>query len=213
MNWFKEIPIIKYILWLKHSFHLSKRTKNLKLAPFCFVYESILSGYNRIEEETIIRNSKIGLYSYIEKGSSVNYCDIGKFCSIGPNFKAGQGIHPTNYLSTHPNFYSIQPHIINPFVKSQEFKENKITSIGNDVWIGANVFLMDGVEIGDGAIIAAGAVVTKNVEPYSVVGGVPSKFIRFRLKKETIASILNNPWWNNNEEWLRKNIGLFGKPL
>jgi len=78
------------------------------------------------------------------------------------------------------------------------------TEIGNDVWIGARAILRTGVKIGDGAIIAAGAVVVKDVEPFSIVGGVPAKHIRHRFSPDEIVRILESNWWNKDLEWLKR---------
>ena len=74
--------------------------------------------------------------------------------------------------------------------------------IGNDVWVGANVTILKGVSIGDGAVIAAGAVVTKDVEPYAIVGGVPAKFRKYRFDKEIVRKLLELQWWNYTLESL-----------
>jgi len=68
--------------------------------------------------------------------------------------------------------------------------------IGHDVWIGANAVIMRGVKIGNGAVIAAGAIVNKDVEPYSIVGGVPARHLKYRFDKETIERLLKSEWWN-----------------
>ena len=81
--------------------------------------------------------------------------------------------------------------------------------IGNDVWIGSNVLLLPGISIGDGAIIAAGAVVTKDIEPYSIVGGVPAKEIRKRCSEEKIKKLIQLKWWNWEEKTIAKKIELF----
>ena len=81
--------------------------------------------------------------------------------------------------------------------------------IGNDVWIGANVTIMGGVTIGDGAIVAAGSVVTRNVEPFSIVAGVPSKHIRFRFEKNIIDFLIQEKWWERDFDWLKKNAQYF----
>lgn len=89
------------------------------------------------------------------------------------------------------------------------YSEYQDTFIGNDVWIGDDSLVLGGVVIGDGAIIAARSVVTKNVEPYSIVGGVPAKLIRFRFDKEIRSHLQKSEWWNRDENWLRDNYLLF----
>ena len=75
--------------------------------------------------------------------------------------------------------------------------------IGNDVWIGSNVTILGGITIGHGAIVATGAVVTKDVPPYSVVGGVPAKVIRYRFSEEKIQELLDEKWWEWNDEKIK----------
>lgn len=88
--------------------------------------------------------------------------------------------------------------------KGLEFTNNKggfrpgLKPVGNDVWIGAKVFIKAGIEVGDGAIISAGAVVTKDVPPYAIVGGVPSKVIKYRFDIDTIQRLLKLQWWEYN---------------
>ena len=81
--------------------------------------------------------------------------------------------------------------------------------IGNDVWIGNNVLIMGGVKIGDGAVIGTGALVNKDVPPYSINVGIPAKTIRYRFSEEQIDKLEKMHWWDNNEEWIRKNIESF----
>jgi len=80
--------------------------------------------------------------------------------------------------------------------------------IGNDCWIGESVLLIGGITVGDGAVILAGAVVTKDVPPYAIVGGVPAHVLKYRYDNETIEFLTRIKWWNNNEEWLKKNYRL-----
>lgn len=80
------------------------------------------------------------------------------------------------------------------------------TEIGNDVWIGFNSTIMPGIKIGDGAIIASNSTVTKDVEPYSIVGGNPAKEIKKRFSKEQIEKLLKISWWNWEIEKITKNI-------
>lgn len=127
---------------------------------------------------------------------------IGKYCSIAPGVRIGGMNHPHNWISTHPILYdrhlnyTINNHIIQ--------KGNVI--IEDDVWIGFNSIILNGVKVGKGAVIGAGAVVTKDVLPYSIVGGVPAKFIKFRFSEETITKLLKIDWTNWGKEKIMKNI-------
>ncbi len=84
--------------------------------------------------------------------------------------------------------------------KDSDFQDYQRIEIGNDVWIGARVVILDGVKIGNGAVIAAGAVVAKDVPPYAIVGGVPAKLIRYRLTPERLDEITRTEWWNKEPE-------------
>jgi serine acetyltransferase len=81
--------------------------------------------------------------------------------------------------------------------------------IGNDVWIGANVTILDGIRIGDGAIVATNALVTKNVPPYAILGGVPAKQLKKRFTDEQIGFLLKLKWWDKREEWISEHAKYF----
>ena len=92
------------------------------------------------------------------------------------------------------------------FADQMMFKEVKsATTIGNDCWIGENVFFAGGLTIGDGAVVLAGAVVTKDIPPYAIVGGVPAKVLKYRYDDETVKWLLDFKWWNKDINWLREN--------
>jgi len=125
------------------------------------------------------------------------YSEIGAYCSIAPGAKiGGLGRHPTDWISTHPAFYSTLGQAGLAFADKDMVDECVQTKIGNDVWIGTNAIIMDGVTVHDGAVIGAGAVVTKDVPPYAVVGGVPAKVIRYRFSDEIIDEIRSLQWWD-----------------
>lgn len=147
---------------------------------------------------------EVGAYSYLAKNSNITNCTIGKFCSIGPNFCCGLGIHPTNGISTSPMFYS--PSKVNgtSLVAAPKVEESEHTTIGNDVFIGANVTVLDGVTIGDGAVIGAGAVVSKDIPPYAIAVGCPIRIIKYRMTEEQIAATQRIQWWNWEEERLQE---------
>lgn len=182
---------------------------------FFFKKNSLVCKTSKIYPFSRITNSTIGSYSYISYSSQINNAEIGKYCSISKRVSVGLGFHPTNFISTSPMFYSPKNPLLKSFVKESKFEDFKPISIGNDVWIGTNVVVLDGVTIGDGVIIAANSVVNKNVEPYSIVGGVPARFIRHRFEPKTIEKLLKIKWWNLPDYFLKqkKIINIFSKEL
>lgn len=163
-----------------------------------------LGKYTKVTAPYFLHGVSLGDYSYIAKNSSVSNCVIGKFCSIGPNFCCGLGLHPTNGISTAPMFYSIARQNGMTLCKENKVEESKQTIIGNDVFIGANVTVLDGVRISDGVVIGAGAVVVEDIPPYAIVVGVPAKVVKYRFDKKTIDTLLEKRWWDGIEEELQK---------
>ena len=162
------------------------------------------SEYSRLNKYTYLYDTQLGRFTYIA-GAKVKSTTIGAFCSIGPDaIIGGLGKHPTHFLSTHPSFYSNLGQSGLSFTDESKFVEISPTTIGNDVWIGARAIILDGIKIGNGAIIAAGAVVTKDVEPYAVVGGIPAKLIRLRFDPDVIELLNHWQWWNLSIELLEK---------
>lgn len=157
----------------------------------------------KIYEPYSINETEIGDYSYIAMNAVISKTRIGKFCSIGPNFFCGWGIHPTNGISTNPMFYSNMKQ--NGFSLSDENKiqERKEILIGNDVFIGANVTILDGVKIGDGVIVGAGAVVVSDIPDYAIAVGVPAKVKKYRFDTKTIKKLKKLEWWNWDLEQLK----------
>lgn len=145
----------------------------------------------------------IGAFSNIdgEAGEGViRCCSIGRYCSIAKHVQIGVANHPTDWLSISARQYSPKYLNFHRFVeKSCHTLPHEMfqkTTIGNDVWIGTNAVVMGGVTIGDGAIVAAGAVVTKDVPPYAIVGGVPARVIRYRFSPTIVSQLLDLQWWN-----------------
>ena len=148
-----------------------------------------------------LRSSSVGRHTYFAPGCSVQFADIGRFCSFGSNCVVGTGMHPTDRVSTHPDFYSQFRHV-GTFHQDPGVVEHAPVTIGHDVWVGRNAIISDGIKIGVGAIVGAGAVVTKNVEPYMIVGGIPAKPIRCRFTPEVVDQLLSTSWWNWTDEVL-----------
>jgi len=160
--------------------------------------------FTRIEAPFYLIDIDLGDYSYIANNSRISNAIIGKFCSIGPNFCCGLGIHPTSGISTSPMFYSVAKQNGLSLAKENKIEETKQTFIGNDVFIGANVTVLDGVTIGDGAVIGAGAVVTKDVPPYAIAVGVPAIVVKYRFAEKQIEELLKIKWWNFEGEKLNE---------
>lgn len=149
-----------------------------------------------------IKNSIIGDFTYVAQCSQISYTEIGKYCSIGPEFKCGWGIHPIDGLSTSPSFYSANPANEFSLLQDDMVVERKKITIGNDVFIGRDVTVLDGVSIGDGAVIGAGTIVYKDVPEYSVVSSNTMKEIRHRNKYTAELNKQTNKWWNLPEKEL-----------
>ncbi len=181
------------------------RNKKIKLAKGTNISPaSQFEGNNYIGENSSFCG-KLGKYSYMGKNCEI-VANIGKYCSIANNVHTIVGKHPTpTWVSTHPVFYSDVCCAGETYLNESRFLEyGETIEIGNDVWIGHSAGIMEGVKIGDGAIIAAGALVTKDVEPYSIVGGVPAKVIKYRFEKEEIEKLLKLKWWDLKEEEIKK---------
>ena len=134
---------------------------------------------------------------------------IGKFCSIacGAKFLFNSANHTLSSLSTYPFPLFFEEWGLEKKDVTNAWDNKGDIIIGNDVWIGYEAVILAGVTIGDGAIIGTRAVVTKDVPPYTIVGGVPAKPIKKRFSEETISALLEIQWWNWFEKRIAKNIG------
>jgi len=162
-----------------------------------------ISSKSRIYSPYSLGECSIGDYTYIARNSRIQYATIGNFCSIGPNFYCGYGIHPINGISTSPEFYSTRKQTGHTFSKEDKIKELKSIHIGNDVFIGMNVSVLDGVSIGDGAVIGAGAVVSKDIPPYAIAVGAPIQIKSYRFNEEIREKLLKIKWWNFSDNELQ----------
>ncbi len=200
-----------------------KNKKNLRIGRRTEVaLQSSFEGRNYIGNDSIF-NGRMGFASYI--GDHARLCaEIGKFSCIAGDVRTINGFHPTkDFVSIHPAFYGRNNHTGLSFTEQCLFSQYRYADsekkidvlIGNDVWIGYGARLLAGVTISDGAVVAAGSVVTKDVEPYCIVGGIPARVIRKRFSDSEIADLLRSEWWNQSFEWIKnnaekfQNIGLF----
>jgi acetyltransferase-like isoleucine patch superfamily enzyme len=157
-----------------------------------------------------INCKKIGKYTFINEYTRIDSHTnlIGRFCSVSHNVKIGLGSHPLDFVSTNSFCYDPKYEFVNQ-LEYDSFKYKGYTVIGNDVLISANAIILAGVTIGDGAVIGAGSVVTKDVEPYSIVAGIPAIHIKYRFTKQQIDKLLKIKWWNLDENILKHQISKF----
>lgn len=197
-----------------------KRKKQISLSEGAFIGFSVAcEGKNSFGRNSSITGSAIGFGSYIAQDTKIAKTQIGRYCSIGPNVQCIFGRHPSDtFVSTHPAFFAPETFVNFSYVNERLFKEYPepidkdgyyTISVGNDVWIGANVSILDGVTIGDGAIVAANALVNKDVPPYTIVGGVPAKIIKKRFEQEEIDFLMDLQWWDKPQKWIQRNAQFF----
>ena len=206
--------------FIKHcALYLYHKVKNRHLVKFWsssyFSHRCTFEGMNMIGRGAYFFGS-LGYGTEVGDDCFLS-AEIGRFSSVGSRCTYTNASHPYKapYVTTSSLFYSING-IKTPtgktFAKKQTYDEfcfydkskEIVNKIGSDVWIGLDVNLIGGVEIGDGAVILSRAVVTKDVPPYAIVGGIPAKVIGYRYDDETIKFLLRTKWWNNSPEWFEE---------
>ena len=176
-EYFKAMPLVLWLKWVFRTRIIKKQNPTLRVGAYAEIVNCKFGQYNIVYSHAKLAEVEMGDYSYVGGDAHLQYCTIGKFCSIAEGVKMGLGIHPIHLESTHPAFYSPQSQwcdVIRPDL-SHNILEYKSIVIGDDVWIGTNAMVLDGVTIGCHAIVAAGAVVTKDVPEYAIVGDVRLK--------------------------------------
>jgi phosphonate metabolism protein (transferase hexapeptide repeat family) len=166
--------------------------------PAASIRESRIGRCCEILADTSLHRVELGDYSYLGPRCMAGDARIGKFCAIAAEVRIGAPNHPMDRPSMHrfsycPEYYAADA------VRDDGFFDRRKQDraiIGNDVWIGHGVIVLPGVTVGDGAVLAAGAVVTKDVEPYTIVGGVPARLIRERFTRTIAGRLAHIAWWD-----------------
>jgi acetyltransferase-like isoleucine patch superfamily enzyme len=183
------------------------------------VESSGVSPRARIGRRAIVRRGSevgadvvLGDFSYISGPRSyVEAARIGKFCSIARQVVIGPGDHDLSGVTTHP--FPLSPAYGGLATSAKQQTQKAPPIIGNDVWIGMNAIIMRGVIIGDGVVVAANSVVSRDVEPYTIVGGIPARLLKRRFPAEIIEALQRSQWWDWPDRVLRERLEEFRTPL
>lgn len=173
--------------------------------PTADVRNTTLGRYTEIYERCSIGDSAIGDYSYVVRDGEIWCATIGKFVNIASHARINAPNHPTWRATLHHFTYRAENYWPDAEAEAGFFewrREHKVT-IGHDVWLGHGVTILPGVTVGNGAVIGAGAVVSRDVEPYTIVAGVPAKPIRRRFSEEIAARLEALAWWDWSHARLR----------
>lgn len=168
------------------------------------VRDSQIGSWTAIGPNCSITESTFGDYSYTAGDVSIIYADIGKFCSIASHVRINPGNHPMQRVTQHHMTYRRASYGFAETDDAEFFdwRRSDHVTIGHDVWIGHGAIILPGVSVGTGAVVAAGAVVSKDVAPYTIVGGVPARPIRERFPRDIAEQLQRIAWW----DWPRENL-------
>mgnify|MGYP000481936999 CR=1 FL=1 len=180
------------------------------IAPGCLLRGDVtLESNARLSTRCVLNGTiTVGRGTNFEPACTlIGDVEFGNYCAIARENTFQQ----TNHETAKP---SMQRRLYETVLDSDlEYVTDGPITVGNDVWIGARCIVLSGVTIGDGAVVAAGSVVTDDVEPYAVVGGVPAERLKWRFPREVREALQDLAWWNWDEETIRANRGFFEREL
>ncbi len=173
--------------------------------PDCEISDSTFGAYVEIGKGSRVAHTQVGDYSYCDRYADIANARIGKFANIAAFSRIGATDHPLHTAACHHFLYRSDDYW-DDAARDPDFfalRRSRIATIGHDTWIGAGAMIKPEVTLGDGAVVAAGAVVTKDVDPYTIVAGTPAKPLRLRQPRDIADRLIALAWWNWPHERLR----------
>lgn len=179
--------------------------------PDCEITDSQFGAYVEIGKGSRVAHSTFGDYSYCDRFADIANAQIGKFSNIASFSRIGATDHPLHTASLHHFLYRSDDYWDDTGRDMAFFdhRKSRRATIGHDTWIGAGAMVKPEVTLGDGAVVAAGAVVTKDVDPYTIVAGTPAKPLRLRQPRDIAGRLIALAWWDWPHENLRKALDDF----
>ena len=188
-----------------------------RLSPEPTVHDDVsltntrLGAWTEVGEHSVFENADLGDYSYTGPYGYFQNCVVGKFANIAAQVRLGPTMHPMDRPTLHHFTYRRRLYGLAD-TDDQEFfawRASQVTRVGHDTWIGHGVVVMPGVTVGDGAVVGSGAVVTHDVEPYTVVAGVPARVLKRRFTPGVAARLAALAWWDWPHEALGERMADF----
>lgn len=174
------------------------------------VSNSDLGAWTELRPECRVHESTVGAYTYLMDRVQVDFATLGRFDSVASDVRVGPTNHPTERPTSHHFTYRAERYDLGSDDETVfAWRADDPVEVGHDVWIGHGATVLPGVVVGNGAVVAAGSVVTTDVEPYTVVAGVPAEQVGRRFPPDVATAVEATEWWSWDHETLNDRLADF----